>query len=229
MPDTSLCDICADPVEDGVRRCESCVVEISEQLARMMSEPPTPGDVIAPRRAPAKRDRAATGAASAGVPPPPVGDDEAIRMWELYDEGYAVRTIGRKLKRGAPTVERVLRGLDVWEGSSKPKPPKPKPNAKPKPPKPKRERDMDVLVEQMFYTAAGAQARANIAAALARINIPEEGLGYQGKVAFARSMQHVKASARGAVVQSARQRANDRTGIWRSIIRMDMRRAGLLP
>lgn len=54
---------------------------------------------------------------------------------------------------------------------------------------------------------------------------------WRRSVEYARSMQHVKPMRRPYMPQSARQRQQDRaaTGIWRSVIRRDLIREGLLP
>jgi hypothetical protein len=229
----ALCDVCAGPVDARVRRCELCQQEISEQLARMMEEPPEPRDL---RRLPAKKPRGPLAKKQRRLPAkkapakkaPPVDDDEAIRMWELYDEGYTVGTVARKLGRAPSTVEAALRELDVWEGNKKPGASRPK--KKPETAAEREKRRIDTLVQRMLDGELDEQEQ-NIADALARINMPDYGdMPERGFVPYARSMQHINRHARGPVIQSERQRRNGKVGQkWRSIIRMDLRRAGLLP
>lgn len=221
----SACDICGVSLAPDMRRCGPCMEELSAGLATLMEETPEP--VAVARAKPGRGPRAVS-----------VSDDEAIRMWELYDEGYAVSTIAVKLGRGAPTVQRALEDLDVWEGPVRPGverkrsgTPRGTKRERPNAPRSDSKARIDSLIERMLDGKLTGQEQ-RIADALARIGSPGDDVMFEQR-SFntpARSAEHVKASARGPVVMSARQRANDKVGpVWRAVIRRDLRRAGLLP
>jgi hypothetical protein len=199
----SVCDICAEPIPVGERRCEECQAELSEQLARMMGEapdptpePPTPKPVYIPLRK--------------------VSDDEILEWWEAFDGGLSVQQIAIRWRRPIRQVRSELKDLGAFEHLTRYMLEK------------EAAGDGDELIDRIVAGALTDEEGA-IAAALARINAPDE-IPYHGSVRFARSMQHVKPGARGPVVQSARQRRLDKVSpVWRRVIRADLKRAGLLP
>lgn len=132
----------------------------------------------------------------------PAPDDELVLgWWEEYDAGRSAQAIARRAGVRQAIVFDALDELGVFE---------------------------DPIVHRARHGQLDANELA-IVDALAKINshdlTPE-----RREVRYARSMEHVK-PVTGPVVQSARQRRQDRmaSAKWRSILRRDLRAAGLLP
>jgi hypothetical protein len=133
---------------------------------------------------------------------PPVVDDEVVLgWWESYDAGREPRDIAWDAGVEPKIVTRELDALGVIE---------------------------DPILRRARFGRSTDDELA-IMASLARINdhdLPRQ----QREVQWAQSMQHTLPNKRAAVVQSARQRRQDRMGgKWRAIVRADLRRAGLIP
>jgi hypothetical protein len=130
-----------------------------------------------------------------------VDDDTVLAWWEDYHAGAAVGSIARRAGVGQPVVVRELEALGVFE---------------------------DPIVRR----AKAGELRPDelaIMDALAKIGGPEDLSPERREVPWAHSLQHTT-TKRGPVVQSARQRRQDRMGgKWRAIVRADLRVAGLLP
>lgn len=130
-----------------------------------------------------------------------VTDDEVLTWWEEYDAGTPITTIANRHGRGWKTVERHLADLGVLP--------------------------TDPLTKAALAGELSAADQA-IFEALGRINdMPSE----RREVRWAKSMEHVKPGARSPIVQSARQRRQDRmaNSKWRRIVRRDLAASGLLP
>ena len=130
-----------------------------------------------------------------------VDDDAVLAWWEDYDAGAAVQTIARRAGVTQSVVTRELEALGVFE-------------------------------DPIIRRAKAGELRPDelaIMDALAKVGGPEDLSPERREIPWAHSLQHTSPK-RGPVVQSARQRRQDRvSGKWRAIVRADLRAAGLLP
>lgn len=134
--------------------------------------------------------------------PSNITDDDVLAWWEAYDAGESVKAIAKRLGHQAKTVERHLELLGVVE---------------------------DPLTAAALAGELSASDQA-IFEALGRINVVDAP-GERREVRWARSMQHVKPGMRAPIVQSGRQRRQDRMAsvMWRRVVRRDLAASGLLP
>jgi hypothetical protein len=135
--------------------------------------------------------------------PAPAPDDELVLgWWEQYDAGCEPDVIAARAGVPTGTVKRALQDLDVLD---------------------------DPIVRRAKLGKSLPDELA-IMDALARIGGPEDLSPERREVPWAHSMQHTTPK-RGPVVQSERQRRQDRmaTSKWRAAVRYDLRMAGLIP
>lgn len=149
-----------------------------------------------------------------------VTDDEVLDWWEAYDRGLSVKQIAALTGRNHKTIRDRLTDLDVYL--------------------PDRDRGRQAgdpiavgLSAQELAPYVLAQANETdhaIMDALARL-VPTDDAIQRNWLPFAHALPHaIRPGRHTTIVQSSRQRANEKTGAEvRKIVRQELAASGLLP